>query len=391
MAVTTEDVETPSAAPDVGAAAVIDRAGLQSLIEVLQAAGRTVIGPTLRDGTLVHGEIRTVDDLPRGIRDEQSGGHHRLTQRDDDALFAYAVGAHSWKQVLFPARELLWRGGRTADGFSVEADAEAPPRLALLGVRSCDLHAIALQDDVLLARLHRDAHYERRRGDVFIVAVACSHPAGTCFCTSMDTGPVPDTGFDLSLTELLDEWGHRFLVDVGTGAGRAVLASVPWTPPTQRDLAGREQVTRTAVSRIRHDLDRTDLRDLLFANAEHVQWAEVEERCLACGNCTLVCPTCFCTSVDDVTDLGGEHTERWRTWDTCFTADFSYIHGGSIRPSVGARYRHWMTHKLASWVDQFGATGCVGCGRCITWCPVGIDITEEARALRETARPRRGT
>ena len=108
------------------------------------------------------------------------------------------------------------------------------------------------------------------------------------------------------------------------------------------------------------------------------------ERCLTCGNCTLVCPTCFCTNVEDVGDLTGDHAERWRVWDTCFSVDYSYIHGGSVRPSGRARYRQWLTHKLATWHDQFDSSGCVGCGRCITWCPVGIDITQEVAAIRET-------
>ena len=133
------------------------------------------------------------------------------------------------------------------------------------------------------------------------------------------------------------------------------------------------------------ELDTTDIRELLYRNYEHPRWDEVAERCLACGNCTMVCPTCFCTTVEDVTDLAGEHVERHQRWDSCFTIDYSHIHGGAVRGSTRSRYRQWMTHKLATWIDQFGSSGCVGCGRCITWCPVGIDITEEARAIRERA------
>ena len=124
------------------------------------------------------------------------------------------------------------------------------------------------------------------------------------------------------------------------------------------------------------------LRELLQDSLEHPRWDEVAERCLTCGNCTMVCPTCFCTTVEDVTDLTGEQAERWRAWDTCFSLDHSYVHGGSVRPTGRSRYRQWMTHKLGTWWDQFGTSGCVGCGRCIAWCPVGIDITEEAAALR---------
>jgi formate hydrogenlyase subunit 6/NADH:ubiquinone oxidoreductase subunit I len=138
-----------------------------------------------------------------------------------------------------------------------------------------------------------------------------------------------------------------------------------------------------ASRQIRH-LDTAGLRDLLYENFEHPRWDNVAARCLSCANCTMVCPTCFCTTVEDVSDISGNHAERWRRWDSCFTQSFSYIHGGSVRTSAKSRYRQWMTHKLASWTDQFGTSGCVGCGRCITWCPVGIDITEEVRAIRES-------
>lgn len=143
-------------------------------------------------------------------------------------------------------------------------------------------------------------------------------------------------------------------------------------------------VARTAETLTR-TLDTDGIRDLLFDNLDHPRWDEVASRCLACTNCTLVCPTCFCSTVEDTTDLTGGVAERWQTWDSCFTMDFSYIHGGSVRKTHRARYRQWLTHKLASWIDQFGTSGCVGCGRCITWCPVGIDLTEEVRALRESA------
>jgi formate hydrogenlyase subunit 6/NADH:ubiquinone oxidoreductase subunit I len=110
----------------------------------------------------------------------------------------------------------------------------------------------------------------------------------------------------------------------------------------------------------------------------------VAQRCLACTNCTLVCPTCFCVAVEDTTDLAGDHVERHRRWDSCFTAGHSYVHGGSVHASTASRYRQWMTHKLSTWFDQFGSSGCVGCGRCIAWCPAAIDITEEAAAITGT-------
>jgi formate hydrogenlyase subunit 6/NADH:ubiquinone oxidoreductase subunit I len=137
-----------------------------------------------------------------------------------------------------------------------------------------------------------------------------------------------------------------------------------------------------AAAQMGRVMDTSDIKELLYRNYEHPRWDNVAGRCLTCANCTNVCPTCFCTTVEDVTDLTGQQAERRRRWDSCFTMDFSYIHGGSIRASTKSRYRQWMTHKLATWIDQFGTSGCVGCGRCITWCPVGIDITEEVAAIR---------
>jgi len=363
--------------------------GLQLLIDLLRERGWTVVGPTVRDDVIVHTEIESLDQLPRGVGDLQDGGSYRLRQRGDDTLFGYVVGPQAWKSLLFPSRELLWSGRRTGTDVDVEpADVDAP-HLALLGVRSCDVYALGIHDTVLAKRAAPDAAYVSRRENNFIIAVTCSDPGGTCFCVSMGTGPVPDKGFDLALTELLDHDGHRFLVASGSDRGEEVLDELTTRAAgdevlnaarTDRDAA--REVGTAAAQRMGRTLDTKGLRDLLYANAENPQWDDVASRCLACTNCTLVCPTCFCTSVEDVSDLTGTEIERYRVWDSCFTNDFSYLHGGSVRSSVPSRYRQWATHKLASWVDQFGTSGCVGCGRCITWCPAAIDITAEVGAIR---------
>jgi ferredoxin len=376
--------------------AVLDLAGLQAVIDVLREQGYTVLGPTVRDGAVVPAPVTSVDELPRGWGDEQDGAFYRLHRRPDDAVFGFASGAQSWKPVLFPASQLLWRGRRTDDGFTVETPSDTDPRYgsppyALLGVRSCDLHAIGIHDRVLLGRTAKDAHYADARRDVFVVAVACSDPSGTCFCASMGTGPRPDSGFDLCLTEIgTTAEDHRILVQVGSDRGAEVLAALPAAHAVAADDADRSaaaHVTEVAIGRMGRHLDTDGIRDVLYAGVESPRWDDVASRCLACGNCTMVCPTCFCTSVDDETDLSGDVASRVRHWDSCFTGDFSYLHGGSVRPTVRSRYRQWATHKLASWHDQFGTSGCVGCGRCIAWCPAGIDITEEAAAIRADPEP----
>ena len=373
---------------------LLDIAGLQSLIDALLLRGFTVIGPTVRAGAIVNAPIRGVDDLPRGWGDEQDAAHYRLRRRDDEALFGFAAGAQSAKPVFFPTDELLWRGRRTPDGQAVTVDADQDgegaatdqrPPYALLGVRSCDLSAIGIHDTVLTGRGFGDAHYAGRRTDAFVIAVACSDPGGTCFCVSMGTGPKPAQGrgapFDLSLTELLDG-GHRVVVEVGSDRGAELLEEVAAAPAVPADLDSAAYVTEQAAQRMGRQLETDGIKELLYASVDSPRWDDVASRCLSCTNCTMVCPTCFCTTVEDVSDLTGHEAERHRVWDSCFNADFSYIHGGTVRESTRSRYRQWMTHKLASWQDQFGSSGCVGCGRCVTWCPAAIDITAEAAALR---------
>ncbi len=377
-----------------GSTRIIDVAGLDALVHELAVRGYTVVGPTLRDGAIVNAPITSAEQLPRGVGDEQGPGTYRTTTREDDAFFGFAAGAQSMKPVLFPANELLWRGKRDGQEFDVvDALEQGPPPnasgaapYALFGVRGCDIAAILIQDHVLTGRPFKDEAYRARRAEAFIVSVTCGTPADTCFCTSMGTGPKPREGYDLNLTEVIDDDGHRFVIDVESERGAEVMDAVEAAVATPADETAATAVVGAAAAAITRTLDRTDLKDMMYGSAENPRWEEIASRCLSCTNCTLVCPTCFCTSVEDVGDLGATTAERHRVWDSCFSEDFSYIHGGSVREGGAARYRQWMTHKLGSWEDQFGMTGCVGCGRCITWCPVGIDITAEAAALRADAK-----
>jgi formate hydrogenlyase subunit 6/NADH:ubiquinone oxidoreductase subunit I len=365
---------------------VFGRAGLDALIDRLRADGYGVVGPTVRDGAIVYDEIASAADLPEGMTDEQGPGHYRLARREDRALFGFSVGPHSWKKHLFPASRRLFTAHRSeSSAIEFEAETARPSRLAFLGVRACEIAAIAIQDRVFQGGEAKDADYAARREASFIVAVQCGDAAATCFCASMGTGPRADAGFDMALTEIVDgEAGrHEFVAEAGTERGARFLRDLPGARAAgPEDAAAALRRTEAARGKMGRTLDTEGIRDLLQRNAEHPRWDDVAARCLSCANCTMVCPTCFCSTVDDVTDLTGDHAERWQRWDSCFSLDFSHVHGGAVRTSTRARYRHWMTHKLATWFDQFGSSGCVGCGRCITWCPVGIDLTEEARAIR---------
>jgi ferredoxin len=361
------------------------RADLEQLLTALDEAGYELIGPTVRQGAIAFERIATVADLPIGLRDVQEGGTYRLEPRGDEAAFGFANGPQSWKRLLHPPVLSLWKARRSADGAIEFAEQrEEVPKRAFIGVRSCDLHAIATLDRSLLEIEHPDPHYAARREGIFIVAVNCSTAGGTCFCVSMDTGPRARSGFDLALTELLDDDHHRFLVEAGSEAGELLLAGLATRDASAQEVAAGELVTERTAAAMGRRMETEGLKELLDRNLEHPRWDEVSERCLTCGNCTMVCPTCFCTEVDDVSDLGGDEAERTRRWDSCFNLEFSHVHGGSVRSTSRSRYRQWMTHKLATWHDQFGTSGCVGCGRCITWCPVAIDITEEAAVIRAT-------
>ena len=357
------------------------RTDLGALIEALHDEDRAVIAPTVQDGAIVYDEISSAADLPIGWRDEQAPGRYRITAGDGERAFGYAVGPTSWKSYTFPSRVPIGRARRDGDRTTFEPVEPAARPLAFVGVRGCELAALRVQDRVLMEGPVADPDYTARRRAALVVAVECTVAGATCFCTSMGTGPeIPGDDADLVLTELDD----GFLVRAATPSGRALAERLPLTP------AGDDRVGegRAAVAAVREAIgDPVAVEGLpgrLMARLDDPHWAEIAERCLACANCTLVCPTCFCTSVSQVSDLDGVESIAERSWDSCFSGDFAKVAGGNFRSRPQDRYRQWLTHKFATWFDQFGSSGCVGCGRCITWCPVGIDVREE---LMTIARP----
>jgi ferredoxin len=355
---------------------------LDRLFEALSRSGFTVVGPTVRNGAIVYDELGSPKDLPIGWTDEQDGGWYRLRKRDDSAYFGYAVGPHSWKKYLFPPRNLLWRAQRSGVGFTVDEEKNKAVRYAFIGVRPCELKAIEVQDRVFLEGEYVDDNYRSLRQGALVVAVNCSQAGNTCFCVSMDCGPKATGGFDLALTEVVDGGQHYFTAESGSERGAELLGGLSGREADGKQIAAAEAVIAKAASQMGRHMETGGIKELLYNSYEHPHWDDVANRCLTCGNCTMVCPTCFCSTVEDANDITGDHAERWQRWDSCFTSDFSYIHGGQLRRTGKSRYRQWLTHKMATWQDQFGMIGCVGCGRCITWCPVGIDITEEVRAFR---------
>jgi len=367
--------------PRVSASVVVPKASLQKVFDNLRATGFRLVGPTVREGAIVLDEIAGLEDLPLGWTDTLEPGRYRLQRTREAEYFGFSIGPQSWKQFLHPPRLQLFSVERKNGDWAVRKAQDPAPAYAFIGVRACDLHAIGIQDRVFLSGEFQDPHYARRRAQVFVLAVNCHKAGSTCFCSSLGTGPRVRGGFDLALSELAEV----FVVEIGSEAGSEALRGTPWESATAFDLGRAAQANQRPERQIVRELRTDDLPKMLYDNLDHPHWDEVASRCLSCANCTQVCPTCFCTTVEDTSNLKGTAAERTRVWDSCFVLDFSHVYGGNIRPGIRSRYRQWLTHKLASWIDQFGILGCVGCGRCITWCPVGIDLTEEVKAFREKA------
>jgi len=366
-----------SDSPAIGSTVWLAKSALQSLLDRLREDGYPVFGPRVVDGAIVLGEIDTVADLPAGVRDEQAPGRYRLAMAEAGGYFEHVNGPQSLKPLLFPPRTTVLQVLRVRDSWVASAPEPSHPKQAVLGVRSCDLHALAIQDRVFLGGAYHDPEYAARREGLFLIAVECGRSASTCFCVSMNTGPAVAGGADLAMTELAE----GFAVRIGSERGASMIARLDTRACSPDELTAAAEVPRHAALQQTRRLNASTVRSTLMENLEHPRWDDVAKRCLTCANCTMVCPTCFCSSVDEVADLTGERVTRERVWESCFNEEHSWTGSGAVHPTVKSRYRQWLTHKLATWHDQFGTSGCVGCGRCITWCPVGIDLTEEVAAI----------
>ena len=364
---------------------IIDIHEFDNLISKLKEKGYITVGPTIQNGAIIYSEINSSSDLPIGFTDTQKPGFYRLEKTDNNAFFNFVVGPQSWKKFLYPSIQKLFTAYYKNNKLEIEKPEPPANKYAFIGVRSCEINSIEIQDRVFFGGEYQNSNYKTLRKNSLIVAVNCSKAEENCFCTSMGTGPEVKSGYDILLTEIINEKEHYFLIETGSERGEEIVNDLNTREASESELSKKNQVIQKTISQIQKHLDTENLKDILLKNLESPLWDEVAKRCLACGNCTMVCPTCFCMTIEDYTDLMKTKAERIQKWDSCFTLEYSYIHGGSIRVSIGSRYRQWLTHKLASWHEQFGTSGCVGCGRCITWCPVGIDITEEATKIKKVS------
>lgn len=372
----------------------LPKSELNSLVQGLREEGFTVVAPVIVEGVVMLRPITDASQMARGVRDQQDGGQYRLEDGDPDLYFEHVVGPDSPKRFFFPPQQRLFSIHIEGERFVMDEGQPQPPKLAFIGVRGCELAAIRVQDRVFgiqqqqqTFRCESEVYYHQTRQQSFIVAVNCTRPAGTCFCVSWGTGPEAKDDYDLAMTEL----GAGFVIRAGSEKGRRLLEALPVIDVSAEELELEQLKLRDAAEHMGRKLDTGRVKELLDRSIEHPRWDEVAQRCLSCGNCTMVCPTCFCSTVVDSDDLATGQVTRTRQWESCFTHEFSYTTQGPERRSTRAQYRHWLRHKLCTWWDQFDTSGCTGCGRCITWCPVGIDLTEEVAAIRERSQPAGGS
>ena len=358
---------------------------LQELIDALLGQGYDVIGPTIQQNAVVLRSMTDASELPRGWTDNQQPAVYRIEETGSNRVFDFTIGPDSWKRFLFPPRATLANARLDDEGWHFDVPETPAPKYAFLGARACDIAAISVQDRVFISDEFVDPIYQRIRENCLIIAVQCAKTAATCFCSSMDSGPKCDHGFDLRLIEL----DSGFLVDEGSLKGEEIRDQLKMREANERELSESDEQLSSVNASLDKSFDADGVPELLKANFEHRHWDDVAQRCLSCTNCTMVCPTCFCSDVEEVSDLSQTQVERVRSWDSCFNPQMTYSGGGTARPTIRSRYRQWLTHKFATWHDQFETSGCIGCGRCITWCPVGIDLTAEVAAIREDAEKER--
>jgi sulfhydrogenase subunit beta (sulfur reductase) len=358
----------------------LPRQDFNRLIQFLMDKGYRCIGPVLRDAAIQYLPITDAGDLPKGAELQQAPAVYQIDQGQSERLFSWANGPSALRPILFPAHETLWQAQRDQSGvlkFSPGAVDMEPT--AVIGVKGCDLAAMQLQDQHFLTPGSEDPQYKKRRDSILLIGVDCSHPSATCFCASTGDGPEVSTGFDLAMSELDD----GFILRAGTELGAELLRSLGLSPASDDQIQRSDEQNRSAVATQTRQLPDADLHRLLFERPYHPYWKQIAERCTACGSCTSVCPTCFCFSEHAETSLDASSSQQIREWSSCFIPGHSTFCNHPVRTDIATRYRQWATHKLAGWYEQFGRSGCVGCGRCISWCPVGIDITQAAASVAD--------
>ena len=308
-----------------------------------------VFAPVKRGGLVVFDQIHSGDEVRR----------------------SYPNTTKSAKELLFPQTETLFSYKSTNGAATIEVPLIEERKRLLFGIRPCDARGFSLLDGVFDGEKYKDVYYLNRRANTLIVAIGCNKPKTTCFCTSVGGSPFSEEGSDLLLIDI----GDSYIVKLVTDRGGSLVESAGLEDATEDDLALMRKAVQDAETSMKVKLDMNGVKEKLDGMFNDPIWIELTEKCLGCGICTYLCPTCHCFDiVDEATDSSGK---RIRLWDSCqFTQFTQQASGFTPRPTNKERLRQRIMHKFNYFTDSYGQIGCVGCGRCIVECPVNLDIRE---------------
>jgi sulfhydrogenase subunit beta (sulfur reductase) len=288
------------------------------------------------------------------------------------------------RRFIYPSRQMLFDIDRKTGNYKTVLPEQNKNRL-VFAIHPCDMHAVSVLDRTFLGNF-KDTYYSKLRQETLTVVLNCNQACGNGFCASMGTGPFLQLkdGFDIVLTAKEQD----YLIEFGSNKGKITVKKADGLMKARRrDFSEKKEIEKRAKNSFTKQLDTAGLPELLMRNLDHpVYKRTAEARCLGCTNCTMVCPTCYCYNIEDKTSYDLKTTTRSRYWDSCQELNFARVHEGNFRSSRQARLRQFVTHKLATWVQQYGCFGCVGCGRCMSWCPTKIDLTEMAKEIQQDAK-----
>ncbi len=297
-------------------------------------------------------------------------------EKFEDIQFGYDTTILPPKKFLTPPLETLLKFKRSKN--EAEPVFDNTP-IALFGLHPCDIKAIKHLDQAFSENNNYDRHYLNKREKSLIIGLECQ-PYDYCFCSSVGSTSAKD-GFDIMLVPV----DNGYLAEIGTEKGEGIvrkLGAKKAEDSAFKKAEGFRKEKEKKIVRKFHKVDATTVKDLLQKSWDHKHWKELEERCLACGSCNLVCPTCFCFDVQDEVDLTLDNGERKRIWDGCMLVDFAKVGSGeNFREHRSQRIRHRMNRKLNYLHDRFSSPTCVGCGRCVRACTVKIDPVEIVNEL----------
>lgn len=363
---------------------ILSKKQLKQLFALLKQEAFSLIGPVVKDGVISYEEVPVLEELASSVQDKQSPAFYSLKKTNKPYFFSYANGFSSLKKFFFPAQRELFSLKRDKNKrFNIFYPDKPNKKLAFFGIKPCDLAALVVQDKIFMEGDYQDIYYQNLRKNSFIVVANCTHPSENCFCTSFNTGPAVKNkeSLDISLTEILEADKHYFIAEAFSERAREYFRKLKVPLAKEKDKKMFNKTIEKSARKIKKRVNEEEIKKFFPLSYENYYWREIGKRCLGCGNCTLVCPSCFCSTVLEKSNIGATEAERVKVWDSCFNVEFSYIHPAAVRKNIYSRYRQWLMHKFFNWYKQFKTSGCVGCGRCISWCPVGIDVRDEVNNI----------